>query len=214
MRTRTSRGAALVEFQVATLLVLIPLLLGIVQIALLICGYHVLSYSAAEAARAGAVEHARVAAMLTALSEGLVPLQIDLTRVTGEGGPVDLVLGARTRAVAEVLRYAAIERVTPSREDFADHGRIHSGQRAIPNDALEHRSPAPGRSGGRSLQQANLLRIRVRYCHALVVPLIDRILPALLERLDPTPEHRLCYSARRVPIRVSSSAPMQSEAWP
>jgi hypothetical protein len=207
-------GAALVEFQLAALLVMLPLLLGIVQMALLVCGYHVLSYASAEAARAGSVEHARTAAMMAALSDGLLPLHVDLTSVTAAGGPLELVAAARARSVADTLLHAAIERITPSDADFSDHGRTVAGQRSIPNDALEHRSTAPGRAGGRSLQQANLLRIRVRYCHALVVPLIDRLLLELLRRVDADPAHRRCYATGRVPLRVASSAPMQSEAWP
>jgi hypothetical protein len=207
-------GAAMVEFQLAALLVMLPLLLGIVQMALLVCGYHVLSFAAAEAARAGSVEHARTAPMLAALSDGLVPLHVDLTSVTAAGGPLELVAAARMRAAGDTLLHAAIERVTPSDADFADHGRTVAGQRSIPNDALEHRSSVPGRAGGRSLQQANLLRIRVRYCHALVVPLIDRLLLGLLRGIDPDPAHQSCYAAGRVPLRVASSAPMQSEAWP
>jgi hypothetical protein len=127
---------------------------------------------------------------------------------------VDLVLAARARAAVEAARFVVVERITPAAADFADHARPSTDGTSIPNDALEFRSSAPGRRSGRSIQQANLLRVRVRYCHALVVPLIDRILPALLQRLDSDPSHALCYAAGRVPLRVASSAPMQSEARP
>ena len=214
MKRSSLRGAALVEFQIAALLVLLPLLLGVIQVALLICGYHALSFAAAEAARAGSVQHASRVAMLTALGDALHPLHIDLTQVTADGGPIDVVLAARLRATADVLRHAAVERTTPTNTDFEDHGRVLDGRRVLPNDALEHRAASRGRASGRSLQESNLLRIRVRYCHALVVPLIDRMLPALLKGLDADPEHQLCYAVGRVPLRVVSSAPMQSEAWP
>jgi hypothetical protein len=214
MRTGSCRGAALVEFNLVALLIMLPLLLGIVQIALLVAGYHLLSFAAAEAARAGSVDHARTAAMRDALAEHLLPLHIDLTRIGADGGPLDLIIAARLRAVADAAVFARVDRLSPAAADFADHARRIGGRDAIPNDALEHRPDTPGGSGGRSLQQANLLRIQVRYCHALVVPLIDRVLPEILRRLDPLPDHQVCYAAGRVPLRVASSAPMQSDAWP
>ncbi|MET0291488.1 MAG: hypothetical protein ABW136_03925, partial [Steroidobacteraceae bacterium] len=73
---------------------------------------------------------------------------------------------------------------------------------------------SPGARGGRSIQQANLLRIRVRYCQQLLVPLVDRLLVAVLRRIDPDPDGQRCYLENRTPIRVTTTFPMQSEAWP
>ena len=209
----TQEGTALVEFQVVALLALLPMVLGILQMTLLLCGFHVLSFAAAEAARAGSIDHARIGGMYEALADGLTPLVTDLAEAAADGGSLTSFVSARVNARREVLQFASIERMAPSAADFADHGRDERGQRAIPNDALEHRPSAVGSRGGLSLQQANLLRIRVRYCHALVVPLVDRLLPALLRVLDPDPGNQRCYLAGRVPLRVATSAPMQSEAW-
>lgn len=208
------RGGALIELQVVALTALLPLLFGILQIGHLLVGHHVLSFAAAEAARAGAVDHARSAAMMQGLIDGLLPLFVESDRIDDDGGPISAVLAARARAEADVRLHGRIERLTPSSADFDDHAREADGQRYIPNDALEYRDVAPRRPGGRSLQAANLLRIRVTWCHPLVVPLIDRILPALLERIDPDPADLACYAVRRVPLRVQTTAPMQSAAWP
>jgi hypothetical protein len=205
-----------VEFQLVAVLALLPLLLGILQMALLVAGYHTISLAAAEAARAGSVDHARVATMRDAFADGLVPLLIDLTEIDARGGPLDRLVGAKGRAALEAVEYASIERVSPTAGDFADHGRSNGegGRRGIPNDALEFRSSTAGATDGHSIQQANLLRIRIRYCHALVVPLVDRLLPAVLRLLDGDSRDAVCYAAGRVPLRIASSAPMQSEAWP
>lgn len=213
MRTR-ARGMAMVEFQIVALTGLLPLLLGIVQIGQLLVAHHVLNFAASEAARAGAVDHARVPSMMEGLIDGLLPLFAEADRIDEDGGPLSAVLSARARAEIDVRRFGRIERLVPSSRDFDDHARTERGQRYIPNDALEFRDPAPGSAGGQSLQAANLLRIKVRWCHPLVVPLIDRLLPTLLARLDPDPEDLICYSAGRVPLRVVTTAPMQSAAWP
>ena len=213
--TSRQRGAAMVEFQIVAMSAVLPLLFGILQIGQLLIGHHVLSFAASEAARAGAVDHARAAAMMQGLIDGLLPLFVATDRVDAGGAPpTSAVLAARARAEADVRLHARIERLTPSNADFADHARVAHGQRYIPNDALEYRDTAPRRAGGKSLQAANLLRIRVTWCQPLVVPLIDRLLPALLERLDPDPADLVCYAARRVPLRVQTTAPMQSAAWP
>lgn len=213
MRHGGQFGAALIEFQIVALLALLPLILGTVQMAMLLSGFHVLSFAASEAARVGSIAHTEVTEMRAALAEGLTPLVTDLTEVDDSGGPLENILAARLRAEREVLRFASIERTVPTSMDFADHGTIRGGRRVIPNDALEHRSTSAGSQSGRSIQQSNLLRIRVRYCHSLVVPLIDRMLPPLLQLLDDDPRHRHCYQSGRVPLQVHASAPMQSDAW-
>jgi hypothetical protein len=213
MRRTRQIGAALVEFQIVALLALLPVILGTVQMAMLLSGFHVLSFAASEAARAGSIAHGDVSGMRNALAEGLTPLATDLTEVNDSGGPPERIVAGRLRAEREVVQFASIERTVPTSVDFADHGTSRGGRRVIPNDALEHRSKAAGSRSGRSIQQSNLLRIRVRYCHSLVVPLIDRMLPPLLQLLDNDPRHHHCYLAGRVPLQVLSSAPMQSDAW-
>jgi hypothetical protein len=194
-----------VEFQIVALVALLPLVLGVLQVALLLVGHDALGFAVFEAARAGAVGHARQPAMVSGLAEGLMPFF--------GAGTADVV-AARLRAEREARLYARIERLSPTAQDFVDYGETEEGQRFIPNDALEYRSAVPRRGGGRTLQQANHLRIRVRYCHELVVPLIDRLLPAILQRLDVDPDAQVCYAAGRVPLRVEGSAPLQSAAWP
>lgn len=212
LRPRRHRGSVLAEFPVVALLALLPVLLGVVQTALLLVAHHALSFAASEAARAGSVSNARLDAMYAGLAEGLVPLVGAGSQ--GEGGGLADYIAARLRAEAEVRLFASIQRLSPDTRDFEDHGVMVHGRRVIPNDSLEYRPATPGRSGGRSLQQANLLRLRIRYCQPLVVPFVDRLLVGVLSLLDTSAEDQLCYAANRLPLRVETSAPMQSAAWP
>jgi hypothetical protein len=209
MKAKRARGAALLELNLALVGVLLPMTFGSLQLGLLVRWHHGLAFAASEAVRAGSISNARIPAMTTALAEGLAPLFAGTTQASLED-----VAAARVRAMGEVAAFARIERLSPTAEDFRDHGVDADGRRVLPNDALQYRSAAPKRAGGRSLHEANLLRIRVRYCHELVVPLIDRLLPSLLRALDPDPGDLPCYLAGRVPLRVQVTAPMQSEAWP
>lgn len=203
----------MIEFHLIAISALLPLILGLFQIALLLSGFHVLHLAVAGAARAGAVDHARVETMRSALAEGLMPLLVDLTEI-GDSPPAELLASGRLRGEVEVARYARLERLTPTGEDFADHAREWQGRTGIPNDALEFRDASPGASSGRSVQESNRLRIRVRYCHALVVPFADRLLLGLLRRLDLDADAQACYLQDRIPLRVTTTFPMQSEAWP
>jgi len=211
---RRQRGAAMIELQLVAILALLPMLFGIVQMALLASAYHLLGFAAAEAARAGSVEHAQSGPMTSALAAGLTGLHADLSRLSSPGETAAELAAARLRAEVAVRQFGQIERLAPTTADFDDFARERAGRRSIPNDALEYRAASAGPRSGHSVQEANLLRIRVRYCHELVVPLIRTMLPALLRSWDTEPMHQRCYAANRVPLSAAGSAPMQSEAWP
>lgn len=204
----------MLEMQIVALFALLPMLFGIVQMAALSSAYHVLGFATAEAARAGSVHHARNAEMMSALASGLTGLHADFSRLSSRESGAAEWAAARLRAETAIRLHGRIERLAPTAADFADHAREREGTRGIPNDALEYRSTARGSSGGHSIQEANWLRIRVRYCHELVVPFVAAWLPALLRRWDDDPDHLRCYAVGRVPLTVLGSAPLQSEARP
>jgi hypothetical protein len=204
----------MLEMQIVAVFALLPILFGILQTALLSSAYHVLAFATAEAARAGSVEHAQTSAMTSALASGLVGLHANLSESTSRESVAAEWVAARLRSEVAVREFARIERLAPSGAHFSDFARERDGRRGIPNDSLEYRDRTPGSGSGESIQEANWLRIRVRYCHELVVPLVAAWLPALLRRWDADPDHQLCYAVGRVPLTVIGSSPMQSEAWP
>lgn len=176
-RTRgRARGQSLVEFLIVVPVFLF-LVLGIVQAVLLFRAKSTLDYAALEAARAGATAGAGMAQIRRGLQRGLTPLFAN--DPTPEG-----LSSAFTRAGADVADHACVEIVNPTHAAWLQHReRDHRGDEVLPNDSLAFRdarvdpNTGPGRpSSGVSVQDANLLKVRVVYRHPLVVPFVDRVL--------------------------------------
>ena len=53
-----------------------------------------------------------------------------------------------------------------------------AGDREIPNDTLIYRNTAAGATSGVSVQDANILHLRVGYCYRLIVPVVGRMIHA------------------------------------
>lgn len=210
-RPRDERGAALVEFAIVALLALLPLTLGILQVALLYVGKHTLNHAAFLAARAGAVANADRATLERYLAKGLAPLHA--------GGRDDITAanvfraGARAYALAyaEVLRpdQTRLRILNPTADSFADFARIRDGRVEIPLST----GPAGGPAGPRSGQthaDATLLRLRVDYCHPLIVPIVDRLIVALVRRLNADAFAQACNASGRVVLSAHALVQMHS----
>ncbi|MCU7905165.1 MAG: DUF2235 domain-containing protein [Candidatus Thiodiazotropha sp. (ex Epidulcina cf. delphinae)] len=204
------RGAAMSETLVSLSLLLL-LGLGGVQTALLYDAKTTLNYATFEAARVGAVSHARSDAMREELGLRLAPL-------FGGDGSMRKAMAAITRAGLDVRNkgFTKIEIINPTIEAFDEFGRdlydpqtdeMHFG---IPNGHLRWRSRDVG-SSGVNIQDANLLKIKVTYGYKLRVPLMDRLIPALMNRIDPQNIH--FYTVSRIPITSVATVRMQSVAW-
>lgn len=204
-------GIALVEFQVVAILGLLPLLLGMLQMLLLLMAGHVLQYATFEAARAGAVSGAEPAAMRRALAVGLLPLHAVTATEVDARNVVATTAAAYARSAVDAALYADLEILSPTAAAFEDFAVQGPSGRVVRNDALEHRSVTAGARSGQSIQQVNLLRIRARYCHPLLVPLVDRLLIGTLRLLSTDPAAQFCYGANRVPLTAEAMVNMQSE---
>lgn len=167
-------GQGMTEF-----LVIAPLLLffgfATVQFVLLYQAKSTLDVAVLEAAREGAVNHGSMPAMQTGLARGLAPLYA--RRADAAGAQSALLAGQR--AVSEA---SSIEIVSPTAamlRDFArprfypSEGIAHD---EIPNDTLMYRDTALGAESDVNVQDANLLKLRVRYCFDLVVPVANKVL--------------------------------------
>ena len=123
--------------------------------------------------------------------------------------------------------YVRIERLNPGPEAFADFGVAKNpddGELRIPVDNLIFRSAEAGGSSGLSIQDANLLKLRVTYCYPLYVPFVNTMIVRLLsesgsaaceECLGPAQDafQRRCLNAGRLPIVTQSLIRMQSDPW-
>lgn len=170
------RGQSATEFVIA-FPVLVLLVFGILQVAFMYQGRATLNYATMLAARAGATNNGSAAAMRSALARGLAPMFAGSADTAGY-------TKALTRATLEtsaVAMMTKIEVLNPTPEALKDFGRKRLdgiAGKELPNDTLQYRTTAPGSASKISIQDANLLHVRVTYCYRLIVPVIGRMIHA------------------------------------
>lgn len=176
---RAEGGQGLVEL-IIVLPVLIFLIMGIIQFALLYQTRSVLNHATFLAARAGALNNGQLggfnplgAGIRQGLAAGLAPL-------FNHGTTIAALTQARANAFTEVRNpfITNINIISPTRQMQNDFGipRVGGGGgREIPNDSLQYRDSAQvGATSKVSIQDANLLKIEVTYCARLIVPIANR----------------------------------------
>lgn len=163
------KGQSLVETAVV-IGVFGTFLLGIFQAILFYRAKTIVDYAALEAAKSGATNFAEKEPMRLGMLRGLMPLY------THESGNQGLLDGyAKTLVAVHNPLVTRIDVISPTRAAFDDFKmREFDGVEAIPNGSLAFRSSAPGASGF-SVQDANILKIRVVYGYKMIVPVIDKI---------------------------------------
>jgi hypothetical protein len=179
-----AKGQAMVEFLVV-IPVLILLIFGAIQIGLIYSAKTTLNYATFQAARLAAVNNATYSSIRRGLIRGIAPLYTNSSTLSGlkqdvESG-VDSV-GSRRDGVMEVDNYMRVIRMNPLSSHFspAQYGELNSnGLYQIPNDNLMYRPDEI--KGSVTIQDANLLKLRVQYCYQLMVPLVNRVIGSLSE---------------------------------
>lgn len=179
-------GQAMVEFLVV-LPVLILLIFGTIQIGFIYSAKTTLNYATFQAARLGAVNNATYSSLRRGLVRGLAPLFTNTATLTDLKGDIEDGVGidsdgSRRNAISEVDDYVRIIRISPMASHFEDSGfgvENDDGINQIPNDNLMYRPDDD--VDGASIQDANLLKIRVQYCYKLMVPLVNRMIGSLSE---------------------------------
>jgi Flp pilus assembly protein TadG len=180
--SKQSRGAAATEF-IIVFPALIFLVFGIIQWGLIYQARATLNYATLLAARAGAVQNGSKAEMRKGLAAGLAPLFASEASIEG-------VTKARAKAFAEisVLNLAQIEVLNPTLKAMNDFGRPKldgTSGTELPNDTLNYRNQSPGASSGVSVQDANILHVRVTYCYRMIVPVVGRMIEAVSHAIGP-----------------------------
>ncbi len=211
------RGQSMVEFIIVTPIMLL-LLLGAFQFALIYQAKTALNYAAFEAARFGAVSNARKTEMENAFTRSMAAIY------THDDTPDDVMCARETIRREIDTGFVNIEVLNPTTEAFNELGVDDgSGDLLIPNDNLKYRNNAT--STGLTIQDANLLKIRVGYCYPLYVPYINRVLGIMLTndpdetcpgctgaRKDTSTFERRCLENGRFPINSQAIVRMQSAA--
>ncbi|CAJ0790998.1 hypothetical protein LMG7141_02448 [Ralstonia condita] len=179
---RRATGASMVEF-IIVLPILLLLCLGILQFGLLYQAKSTLDYAALQAARAGALNNGKSAAMRTGLARGLAPLY---ARTASLAGQQQALLATNV----DLLKPGAyqIDVINPTSAALQDFGRTgeYAGSNVmqIPNDTLMFRNTSVGASSGLTIQDANLLKIRVTYCYEMYVPFANRTIFSLMNKIN------------------------------
>jgi hypothetical protein len=215
-------GAAAIEFQIISFMVLVPLLMGVLQLGLLIVAKNTVNVATLAAARAGAASGGDKAAMNHALVLGLAPLHVSVgKRATGVGmndisslNYAGVMAATLVASKLDTALYGRISVLNPTTKSFADFGVNQPGVgRVIPVINLMDNATVGGASG-QTRAEALLLKIEVRYCQELVVPVIDRMITGVLNGIasGASLEDRACYLLNRVP--VSSQAVVRMTVAP
>jgi hypothetical protein len=174
--TGCADGQSAVEFLVI-LPVLVFLVFGIIQFGLLYQARATLNHATMLAARAGAINNGNKTEMRQALGNGLAPL---FASEASPDGYAQAVLKAKAQALSNLT---TVEVLNPTAAAMADFGRARlDGVRGkeLPNDTLNYRNPNPGPRSQISVQDANIIHVRVTYCVRLIVPIWDRLLYAIV----------------------------------
>jgi len=181
---RAYRGQAMVEFLVV-MPVLILLIFGAIQIGLIYSAKTTLNYATFQSARLGAVNNATYTSLRRGLIRGMAPLFTSNASLTTVRTDIDEGIDSdnvKRDAKTEVDTFTKIIRISPTSNHFKSSSfgvKNDDGIYEIPNDNLMYRPESL--SDGASIQDANLLKIRVQYCYKLMVPLVNRIIGSLSE---------------------------------
>lgn len=177
--------------------VLLALILGAIQFGLIYQARATLNQAAFQVARAGAINGGDSAKMKEALVIWLTPL------FTFGKTATDIKTGY-ARAKSEVDKYGHIERISPDDAVFTDFGD------PLPNDNLMYRSTAPGSASGLSVQEANMLKVKVVYCYKLIVPLVNTMIDTFAQATTAYKTYCTGRADRNIPIVTSAVMRMQS----
>jgi hypothetical protein len=209
------RGASMVEF-VVVYPVMTLMGLAMVQYAMAYNAKSLLNHASFMAARAGSTGHAQ----LTAIQRGMVSAMVPLY---GGGRNAAELAQARARAEADVAQHTQIEILNPTQESFQDWNApglqqmLETGRkRVIPNGAHHYGNARDiGRNSGQSLQDANLLKLRITYGYKPKVPMVGQMYTSFLRLLRTNEEgsfHNTLLEAKRIPMVTHITVRMQSHA--
>ena len=176
----SANGQAMVEFLVI-LPVMLMLLLGAIQFALIYHAKITLNYAAFEAVRAGTLNNAEFTAVKSGFARGMAPLY---SYSADDSDQVGAFKEARQNILDEFdsdTQLIRIERLNPTAIDFKEFGKKiqdNTGRRItqIPNDNLRYRSSKKVKKSHSSIQDANLLHLRFTYWYPLYVPLVNKLI--------------------------------------
>lgn len=180
--TRLERGQSSTEFLVVFPL-LVMLVFSVIQFGLLYQARATLNHAALLAARAGAVHNGSQTSMRIALASGLTPLfasEPNMTDYTASLAKANL----ETAAISNLTKIDVLNPTSKAFQDFSRARLDGMTGRELPNDTLNYRSTTPGAQSALSVQDANILHVRISYCYRLIVPVVGNMMYAAVNALS------------------------------
>ena len=216
------RGATLIEFAIVGPIVTV-LGLGVVQYGMLFFAKNQINHASFMAARAGAMGNAKLSAVRTAYVKALIPLfgggrnEAELSEAYARAVKD---AGANCGAPSKVGRTnrLCVELLNPTQESFDDFNdpalERKYGARAIPNGGQLYKSAADIRpNSGQSIQDANLIKLRITHGYEPKVWLMGLIYTKYLQWLDTKTDayHTQLVDAGLIPVVTNVTLQMQSD---
>jgi uncharacterized membrane protein (UPF0127 family) len=209
------RGSAMIEFAVVGPLIAL-LGLGTLQYGMMFFAKNQINYASFMAAREGSFAHADLGVVQQAYARALAPMY-------GGGETPDELAQSVAKASTDLAGNVQIEMLNPTKESFSEwndeklQALLKTGSRhVIPNSALAARlKPDDVRaSSGQSLQDANLLKLKITHGYLPKVPVIGKIYLAYLEWADPHTDdfQTKLINDGRIPVVTHVTIEMQSDA--
>ena len=224
-RLRCQQGQSMAEC-IVVLPVALLLIFGAIQFALIYHAKITLNYAAFEAARAGSLNNAAYASVKEGFARGLAPLysyyEPDAKKRRNRksnhaANQVAAFQLARSKIFDEFkdkTKLIRIERLSPDEPDFSDY----SVDEEIPNDNLMYRASILGKQSGSSIQDANVLHLRITYWYPLYVPLVNRLIFMSVCSTEKWTNDMICQQNEdsvkdpRIPLTTIAVMRMQSPA--
>ncbi|MDA8092756.1 MAG: pilus assembly protein [Betaproteobacteria bacterium] len=235
---RGEAGQAMAEYLIV-LPSLLLLVLGAIQFALVFMAKSTLDLAAFDGARNGTLNNASTTSIREGVARGLAPLYQSGMPVSGPSLAGVATAEADALLAVEDPVKVDIEQLNPSPaafQDFAttmsfadDSGNLQT-TKAIPNSGLLYQPTTPGAQSNESIQDANLLKIRVHYCYPLIVPFVNTTIRIIMSVAgapstsswalshatyigsDTGTWDQACYASGGMPLAADGTALMQSPA--
>lgn len=169
IRIRKRQGGQAIAEYVYVVPIMLLLIFGAMQFGFIYQAKSTLNYAIFAATRQGALKNGAMTSIQEALSGGLAPLfthDQDLAALKAAYAFADTEL--------RDPKLTNIRIVNPTTAALGAYQSQSVSGTEIPNDNLMYRGT--GASGGMSIQDANLLKVRVTYCYRMVVPIINKLI--------------------------------------
>jgi uncharacterized membrane protein (UPF0127 family) len=209
------RGSAMIEFAVVGPLIAL-FGLGTLQYGMVFFAKNQINYASFMAAREGSFAHADLNVVQQAYVRALAPMY-------GGGETSEELAQSVAKAGVDLTGNMQITMLNPTKESFSEWNDgtlqtlLKTGSRhVIPNFALASRiKPDEVKSfSGQSLQDANLLKLKITHGYLPKVPVIGKLYLAFLKWADPHTDdfQTKLINDGRIPVVTHITLEMQSDA--